>query len=114
MMSSIDWSHVPDIARKRLSVLAAMIETEGMTITPRLRQEARAAITDVRGFAAGDPEITRALSCVRSAGIVLAGVLSLGSDADLARQNCVEALRTLTDSFRAAARRATPVADLAG
>lgn len=105
MMSSIDWSQVPDIARKRLSVLAAMIETDGLTITPRLRQEARAAITDIRNCTADDPEITRALGSVRCAGIVLAGVLSLGSDADLARQNCIEALRGLTDAFRAAARR---------
>ena len=106
MMSSIDWSQVPDIARKRLGVLVAMIEADGLTITPRLRQEAREAIADVRHCVADDPEIARALGSVRSAGIVLAGVLSLGSDADLARRNCIEALRILTDAFRTAARRA--------
>ena len=114
MMPAVDWSHVPDIARTRLSVLAAMIEADGLTITPRVRQEARAAITDVRDLVAGDPEITRALGCVCSAGIVLAGVLSLGSDADLARQNCVEALRSLTDAFREAAKRAALVVEPTG
>ena len=56
----------------------------------------------------------RALGCVRSAGIVLAGVASIGSDAELARQNCIEALKLLTDAFRRGARRAASFLDRAG
>lgn len=114
MPLKIDWSQVPDTARRRLSLLADMVEAEKLVVTPGLRQEARSAITDLRVLVVGDPDLMRALACVRSAGIVLAGVASIGSDAELARQNCIEALRLLTDAFRRASQPEAPALNLVG